>query len=228
MDNKTIVRESVYRDLRSQIESDEILAGQRTIEKDIADKNKPPRTGVQEAIKQLEKEGLDVRIAHTGTFVKQYLLEDIIDIYEIRGILEGFAARLLCSRITDEQLHELEKFEQAIDEGRSRKDHLTVRTTDMAFHEFIAKNCGNSRISEITKSLKIQAKSYLLAYEATGGKLFGSVERKYGHEKIINALRKRCPEECERISIMHLKETVDGLLAVLLTDYAVGTYTHKK
>lgn len=190
MDNRIVAREMVYNDLRSKIESDQ----------KPADKIE----GSQEP-------------ARTESFRWQ-MLADMIDIFEIRGLLEGFAARSLCPRITDGQLDELEKICRDIDEQRSRNNPVTVHNIDMAFHEFIVNNCGNSRIGAITKALKTQSESYLFAYEVTGGTLFSTRKRKYGHEQIINALRKRNPDECEKICIMHLKETVDGLFAVLSKD----------
>ena len=223
MEDSMMARESIYDELRSHIESGKKPTAGHTTEEDVTGWMGTAPTPVRESIAHLQQAGFDVCVGHMGSVLTHYMLADMIDIFEIRGTLEGFACRLLCSRITDEQLRKLEKICETIYEGRSQGDYLAVRDRDMVFHEFIVDNCGNSRIREITSALKRQAKSYLYTYELAGGKMFSSMERKYGHDKIIEALRKRDADQCETMCILHLRETVDGLWAVLSRDYVIAS-----
>ena len=67
------------------------------------------RTPIREVLRQLELEGLVISIPNKGTIVRGLTKEDIEDIYEIRVLIEGVAARRATEKITTEQLAELEE-----------------------------------------------------------------------------------------------------------------------
>ena len=83
------IRDIVYQRLRSAIIGGQLEQGERLVETLISENMGVSRTPVREAFRQLEIEGLAENIPRKGTIVKGISKKDIIEIYEIREMLEG-------------------------------------------------------------------------------------------------------------------------------------------
>ena len=59
------------------------------------------RTPVREALHKLESEGLIKPLPSRGFVAAQDSRDDIEELFEIRAVLEGYALRVICSRIND-------------------------------------------------------------------------------------------------------------------------------
>ena len=97
----------VYRHLRQAILSDQIAAGTRLRETEVAAALKVSRTPVREAISRLIGDWL-VRELNTGGVEVIDTMSEMEDIYHIREALELCAARLAAKRITPKQLAKLD------------------------------------------------------------------------------------------------------------------------
>jgi GntR family transcriptional regulator of vanillate catabolism len=84
-------------ELRRRIISGELEGGQRLYEVPLAEALQISRTPVREALARLAEEGLLDR-GRGGYLVRTFLLADVIDALELRGLLEGTAARLAAER----------------------------------------------------------------------------------------------------------------------------------
>lgn len=79
--------------LRAAILAGEFAPGERIYEQGLSERLQVSRTPIREALKSLAGEGLLDHVPNRGYYVRQYSLDDIIEAYEIRGALEGLAAR---------------------------------------------------------------------------------------------------------------------------------------
>jgi DNA-binding GntR family transcriptional regulator len=114
------IRQIVLERLRKAIMDGSFEPGDRLVETAIADGMGVSRTPVREAFRQLEIEGLAENVPRRGTVVKGISKSDILEIYQIREVLEGLAFRLACSNITEAKIIELKnkliKMEECIDQ----------------------------------------------------------------------------------------------------------------
>ena len=85
-------------ELRKKILSGEYAAGMRLLEVPTAEALEISRTPVREAMSRLVEEGLLERAASGGFMVRRFSFADVIDAIELRGVLEGCAARLAAER----------------------------------------------------------------------------------------------------------------------------------
>ncbi len=85
-------------DLRQRIISGNIPGGTRLYEVALAEELAISRTPVREAMSRLTEEGLLERVAGGGFMVRSFTFSDVIDAIEIRGVLEGTAARLAAEK----------------------------------------------------------------------------------------------------------------------------------
>lgn len=88
-------------ELRKRIINGEFPGGTRLFEVSLADELSISRTPVREAMSRLAEEGLLDRAKGGGFIVRTFGFADVIDAIELRGVLEGTAARLAAERGAD-------------------------------------------------------------------------------------------------------------------------------
>lgn len=96
-------------ELREKILSGEMPGGMRLFEVPIAELLDVSRTPVREALSRLTEEGLLERLPGGGFVVRRFGFADVIDAIEMRGVMEGMAARLAAERgVREEELRKIE------------------------------------------------------------------------------------------------------------------------
>ena len=86
--------ESVSAELRRLVLSGELAPNERVVELDLASRLKVSRTPLRLAFAELEREGLFVRLPKRGFRVKRVTLDEVSQAIDVRGTLEGLAARI--------------------------------------------------------------------------------------------------------------------------------------
>ena len=107
--NEYSLTEKVYQNLRSDILSGTFRDREELREAALAKTYGVSRTPVREAICQLALEGLVDTIPNRGAYVHSIHGKDVKDVYAIRSLLEGLAARWAVENITDEQIEAMEE-----------------------------------------------------------------------------------------------------------------------
>ncbi|MFT8350972.1 GntR family transcriptional regulator [Clostridium saccharoperbutylacetonicum] len=147
------IREIVLERLRKAIMDGSFDSGDRLVETSIAEGMGVSRTPVREAFRQLEIEGLAENVPRKGTIVKGISKRDILEIYEIREVLEGLAFRLACANISEERILELKemllKMEQSID-NNDIKEYWRLHGE---FHNTIMYFSNNQRLIDQMKQI---------------------------------------------------------------------------
>ena len=85
-------------ELREKILSGELQGGMRLFEVPLAELLQISRTPVREAMSRLVEEGLLDRLPNGGFIVRRFRFNDVVDSIELRGVVEGMAARLAAER----------------------------------------------------------------------------------------------------------------------------------
>jgi DNA-binding GntR family transcriptional regulator len=85
-------------ELRKKILGGELKGGTRLYEVPLAEELEISRTPLRDAMSRLAEEGLLERAQSGGFVVRQFSFPDVIDAIELRGVLEGTAARLAAER----------------------------------------------------------------------------------------------------------------------------------
>lgn len=85
-------------ELRQRILKGELQGGERLLEVPLAETLSISRTPVREAMSRLAEEGLLERARSGGFVVRAFGFDDVVDAIELRGVLEGTAARLAAER----------------------------------------------------------------------------------------------------------------------------------
>ncbi|HMQ40704.1 MAG TPA: GntR family transcriptional regulator [Paracoccus sp. (in: a-proteobacteria)] len=100
--------ESVYERLCDDIRAGVLAPGSRLREAEIAERLSVSRTPVREAIRRLEAEGLVDHLPRSGATVRRLDYSETMELYEMRTVLEGTAARLAARAASPVELEELQ------------------------------------------------------------------------------------------------------------------------
>lgn len=124
----------IYEKLKDEINGGAYLPGDRIVISKIAKDNNISEIPVREAIRTLESENLVELVPNVGPIVSKIKKEDVIENFMIRGVLEGYAARLSIDYITKEMLDELEELIDKMDSYLREGNLLEYGKLNQLFH----------------------------------------------------------------------------------------------
>lgn len=134
---KYSLRGKIFNILRQQILDGKYLPGDSLIEIKLAEELGVSRTPIREAIRQLELEGLVSSIPNKGVIVKGITEKDIEDIYTLRMVLEGLAAKWAAEKMSSEEIEELKNKFELMEFYTLKSDLEQVARLNTEFHEII-------------------------------------------------------------------------------------------
>ena len=133
------LRSKVFTQIQNNILNGLYQPGDNLIETKLSEELGVSRTPVREALRQLELEGLVQSIPNKGAIVKGISTQDIEDIYTIRMLIEGLAARWAAEKITEEELEELNEAVELEEFYTVKNDVSHLLLFDSRFHDIIFK-----------------------------------------------------------------------------------------
>ncbi|MBP7933910.1 MAG: GntR family transcriptional regulator [Phycisphaerae bacterium] len=147
--DRACLRERAYQRLRRLLVLEQLPAGERLRETEWAERLEVNRAALREAFARLEAEGFLKKGAKTGYFVPDLRAEDILEIIEVRIMLEGGAIERVV-RLGKNNTQELRLMSEACDqlERLVREEYLLgVAEADRRFHEALVNAAGNRRLA---------------------------------------------------------------------------------
>lgn len=106
------VTERVQDQLRDLILSGTLPPGSRIDQAELAQRFQVSLVPIREALARLQSSGLVRIIPHRGVFIAHLSVEELIDIYHVREVLEEQAARLAAPRLSDDEIAQIEALAQ--------------------------------------------------------------------------------------------------------------------
>lgn len=98
------LRHEVLEALRASIVNGRLAPGARLIERELISMMGVSRTVIREALRQLEAEGLVDVVPNRGAIVRELTVEEARDLYAIRALLEGLAARMFVEKASADEI----------------------------------------------------------------------------------------------------------------------------
>jgi DNA-binding GntR family transcriptional regulator len=193
IDNHMTLRERIVETIRNAIVNGQLAPGARIAEPELADKFGISRTPIREAFRQLESEGFITVVPRKGAIVASLSPRDIADFYDLKMVLEGYAARCAATTLTESDLTKMETVNRQIEAAAEKKDLRRLLDLHNEFHDIFLRSCGNEKLHTLVQNLVMQFRRFRLIL-AMPGKIEGSIRQ---HWEIIDAFRKRDPELAE-------------------------------
>jgi DNA-binding GntR family transcriptional regulator len=146
--------EEAYRYLKTRIMSADLTPGASLNELEIAAALGTSRTPVREAIRKLEQEGLAMRYPNRGAIVAKLSMTDVLEIWQLREILEPAACRLAADRVDRSALAQIERAFLDL-QGREMgpEAYEGFLRADMGLHGLIVDSTGNATFRRVLEML---------------------------------------------------------------------------
>lgn len=147
--------------LRHAIISGDIGPGERLTESTIAEQMAVSRAPLREALRQLEQEGLVVRIDNRGCSVTDFSDQDVVEIFSLRATLECMSIRWAAANLSGGDFADLRASIDAARGAIEKHDTDELTDLDMQFHEYICGKAHHGRLLKAWQSNNAQARMLL-------------------------------------------------------------------
>lgn len=144
------LKEKSYIYIKERILSGEFPPSSYLVEKDLIDEIGASRTPIRESLNKLEQEQLVQIIPKKGVLVKPISLKNIVDLFQLRQIIEVTSIRDYHNNISKE---ELKKFRDAFNDDSNYTDYFY--TLDNEFHKLIVSACDNDLVSNMMNEINM-------------------------------------------------------------------------
>jgi len=194
--------ERVYQALKHRILAGMVEPGTRLVELQLATEFAVSRTPVREALKRLTAEGL-IRVDPVrGIVVSDVDARELEEIFVIREVLDGLAARLAAGRVSSTDLTKLNLLMDMMRDAVKAGHWEGMVQANIKFHDVLHQAAGNERLRHLTRNLLDFVRRF--STEA-----FASQERAAAvlaeHEEIIRAMEAHDPDLAEKVARRHVE-----------------------
>ena len=139
----------VAEELKRLIESGQVKPGERLNEATLALRMGTSRGPIREAIRVLSGMGLVTPVPNRGVFVRQVTVAEMLDIYEMRALIFGYAVQRAADHLTPARRRMLEGLIAQMESAAQASKGSRYYELNLRFHEVILEFAGNRRAARI-------------------------------------------------------------------------------
>lgn len=200
----------VYESVRQKIIGLAFPPGMHLREAELAGRYKVSKTPVREALLQLKKDGLVDITSYRGAVVTHYTVTDLVEIYDLRELLEGSCAREAAQLMPVDDLVELGRIVRVSEESLDSGNVDLLPDLFNSFDEIIYRQTRNGRIVDLLTYLDGNLRRIGNLSVGIPGRLDKSVRQ---HIDIYDAIAIRNPDEAERRMRQHVRSVLADQVA---------------
>lgn len=205
-------QEAVLSELRRMLVTGELAPGEPLRQEALAETLGVSRVPVREALKVLEGEGAVVHEPHKGYVVAELSVDDLVEVYRLREILEAEAIRVAVPRLTASDLDALAAAAADVDSAGRSGDVTAMTEANRRFHFLLFDAAGMPRLSRTLRQLWDATDVYRSVYFS------GVTNRqrvKHEHKALLVALRSGDAAAAVRAQHEHRDNSVTAVTAAL-------------
>jgi DNA-binding GntR family transcriptional regulator len=201
------ISDEVYKVIKERILSKSFAPGQRLNLTEMEQQLGVSRTPLKDALNRIALEGLVEIIPRSGTYVSDPTIEEVEETFDVRRILEVYAAELAVQRMTESQIQQardivrdLRKLIDASDWRQILQDHIDL---DYDLHELIVLSTGNNYLVKLWAQIMCVQIS-AVRYRRIGRELDRATKE---HEEMLSALESRDAAALQQALTCHLERS---------------------
>lgn len=202
----------VYQRLRRDILDGKLRPGARLKQEEVTRELGVSRTPVREALHRLETEGLIQFLRRSTVIVSSIPKARVEEIFELRALLESYAAEKAADRLNEKNLGKLHHLVDEMSNYDTQKDIDKLLQRNDEFHKLICALSGNetllNMLEQIWRDIRRLRFNYLLT-EA------GHEQSTREHRKLLEALESGDKRLISAIVHKHARRTMEGILQTL-------------
>jgi DNA-binding GntR family transcriptional regulator len=203
--------EEVYKIIRADIMSLRIPPDARISIDSLARELGVSQTPVREALSMLEATGLVTKRHFVGYCSAPQLSRSQLDeLYEVRLLVEPFAARCAALRLSDGDLARIRRHAQGMAPGGSRPSYDRFADQDSELHDMIAAGSGNDLIRDSLSRLHSHLHIFRLCFHTKVTR-----EAHAEHTRLVDALARRDADAAESAMRAHIEKSYQRLVPLV-------------
>lgn len=216
MSSHESLADQAYRSLKQAVITYELEAGSQVSESDLVARFGLGRAAVRSALVRLAQDGLVDPIPRQGHRIRPIRIQDVIDVFEVRELMEPAAVGLAAARRSPEQVEEFlriaGRFRDALPTPDDVPSIVRFLAIDKHFHLTVVAAAGNPRMTRVIGDLLDASERHVhLALRVMT--TFGEIE--HAHTDLVEALvagDAAAAEELTRTGLVRSRRiTVDAL-----------------
>lgn len=190
--------------LQTAIVTGELAPGEKIGELELCTRFQLTRGPLREALGRLESRGLLVRRPHAGVKVVSVSAPELLELYRIREVMEGLAARQAAERMTDDEIAglqaTLDSHEAMIEKTQGQAYYQAEGDYD--FHHRIATGSRNAKLAQmLLGDLYYMVRMYRYRLSTSAGRPHLALGE---HRRIVEAIAQRDGELAEFLMKRHI------------------------
>ena len=201
--------EATFRALREALRSGTYKPGDRLREEEVAERLKVSRTPVREAFGRLVSKGLVVPGQGRGLIVRRLDQTEVVELYAMREILEGAAARLAAKHASGPEVDALRDLEEGFEKATSAED---MARFNRLFHESIFASSRNryldSALQELQDAIALLGRT-TFTVDARPSAAFRE------HRELIEAIAAQDADKADALARAHIRESLRARLKIM-------------
>jgi DNA-binding GntR family transcriptional regulator len=170
------------------------------------------RTPIREGLQRLAREGLVIIRPRRGIYVANLNLTDLQQIFELRQVLEGYAAALAAERATEADLGALEASLEPLKQNPDPNDTQTYIEIDTAFHRALARSAHNTYLEDnLSRMYNLNLRLWYFSLSKIGP-MREAIEQ---HRTVIEAIKCRDVHIAEAAVRKHIRDFQTRVKAII-------------
>ena len=205
-------------EIRRRIIDGKILPGVNISELALAEEFGVSRTPVREAFKQLQTEGLIEIRPRVGTFVTAPSRREVTELFEMKELLEGAAARLLAQRGRVPEVDQMEENLREADAAVARNDRARYAELVEDFHTLLVVGADNKKVEAHDRTLMNQL-AYARLVHTSLSQPGRALQSDREHHRVLELIVAKDGDSAERVMREHVRASRQALLIGLEAEH---------
>jgi len=199
--------DEIYEKIFVAILEHRLHPGTKLVEERLAEIFGVSRARVREVLARLAHEQIVEMIPQRGAYVAKPSIEQALDVFEARRLIEPAVMRRLIETLTPEKLARLRLHQELEVDARRRDDKRAVVRLSGEFHSLAAELAGNTALARNMRELSVLTCLMIFLYDAPTSTSCRPDE----HSQIIDAIARRDTARAERLMLEHLDHIESGM-----------------
>jgi DNA-binding GntR family transcriptional regulator len=205
--------DEIHERLLKMVARGELAPHRRLLQQRLAEELGVSRTPVREALLRLEREGLVYSLPRRGMFVKGMTPTEVLELYEMRTLLEPYAGRRACERASARDVAQIQsiqrRHEQQARDGRT--DLEEALRTNAELHLRMVRGCANEALRQFLTNFWTQQQALRIFALQVSMDHYAIVGMVREHGEITEAFAARDAARVEALLRTHIEDAMEQL-----------------
>ena len=201
------IQDEIYEKIYLAIVEHRLRPGTKLVEERLAEIFKVSRARVREVLARLAHEQIVELYPQRGAYVAKPSIDQALDVFEARRLIEPDVLRLLIERLTPERTERLRQHQELEFDARRRNDQRAIVRLSGEFHMLLAELAGNSALTRTMRELSTLTCLIIVLYDAPTSSSCRADE----HSQIIDAISHRDLTRAQALMLEHLEHIEKSL-----------------